>query len=165
MNHMRYFFIGMFVMLVVVKPQVLAGIAQGIANAFDQPRYPYPTERGNVVMEDSLNGNERVMGQGDMLLLEKYNELSNKVNQANNNTTSFHTSGHSPAKVAAFQKALTEQEILERFVNYTGEDPIVRKRMGLNPVRITTIDQFEYEGDDTYSVNSFNNLFNTRFKN
>jgi hypothetical protein len=88
-NHMRYFFIGMFVMLVVVKPQVLAGIAQGIANAFDQPRYPYPTERGNVVMEDSLNGNERVVGPGDMLLLEKYNELSNKVNQANGNTASF----------------------------------------------------------------------------
>jgi len=164
-SHMRYFFIGMFVMLIVIKPQVLAGVAQGIANAFDQPRYPYPTERGNVVMEDSLNSNERVAGQGDMWLLEKYNELSKNVNQANSNTTSSQPSGHSLAKVAAFQKALNEQEILERFVNYTGDDPIVRKRLGLSPVRITTIEQFEYGGDDTYSVNSFNNLFNTRFKN
>lgn len=169
MKSMKYFFIGMFVMLVVIKPQVLAGIAQGLANAFNQPQYPYPVERGSVVLEDSLNPNERLMGPGDLQLLEKYNELSNRVNQPSTQpgqvSTITSTTTHSPAKVAAYQKALIEQEVLERFVNYSGDDPVVRDRLGLKPTRITTIEKFEFEGEDTYSASSFNKLFSSRFKN
>lgn len=174
---MKYFFIGMFVMLIVMKPQVLAGIAQGLANAFNQPQYPYPVERGRVIPQDSLDDNERLLGAGDLQLLEKYNELSTKLNQPTqpvhsnpvvNHTVYTATTSpvvHSPAKVAAYQKALVEQEVLERFVNYSGDDPTVRARLGLNPIRITTIEKFEFEGEDTYNVGSFNKLFSTRFKN
>lgn len=174
MKNTKYFFIGMFVMLVVMKPQVLAGIAQGLSNAFNQPQYPYPVERGRVIPQDSLDDNERLLGSNDLQLLEKYNELSTKLNQptqpVHSNPSANHTTApipvvHSPAKVAAFQKALVEQEVLERFVNYSGEDPVVRARLGLKPTRITTIEKFEFEGEDTYSASSFNKLFSSRFKN
>jgi hypothetical protein len=36
--------------------------------------------------------------------------------------------------------------------------------MGLPPVRITTIEEFDFEGDDTISVSKFEQLFNARFK-
>lgn len=170
MNGVKSFMIGMFIMLVIIKPQVLAGIAQGINIAFSQPTNP-SYQRGAIVFEDSLSSNEQPLDPIQMRLLERIGELEGKLNQPLPNTDVVASTNvsptqaqHSPAKVAAFQKALQEQEVLERFVKYSGNDPVVRSRMGLPPVRITTIEEFDFEGDDTISVSKFEQLFNARFK-
>lgn len=173
MNSVKSFVIGMFIMLVIIKPQVLAGIAQGLSIAFSSPATP-SLQRGGIVFEDSLNPNEQPLDPIQMRLLERVGELEGRLNQpppaelvattATPPSAPSIPSQHSAAKITAYQKALQEQEVLERFVKYSGDDPIVRERMGLSPVRITTIEEFDFEGDDIISVSKFEQLFNARFK-
>ena len=51
---------------------------------------------------------------------------------------------------------MAEQAILERHERYTGEDPIVRKRLNLPP-KLKSIDQFEYK--DEVSAATFDKEF------
>lgn len=178
---MKHVLGGMFLMLVLLRPQVLADIATSVSLAF-QP----PVERGNTqVASISDYGHDTVLPGEEKLdwiqlrTLEALERLSEGKSPARHrddvdmSSTSYFPierplnsdpSAVSAKKRAAYERALMEQEILEKHVNYFGDDPIVRKRLNLPP-KLKSINDFDFEGEDEVTLNDFDRLFNSKFKN
>lgn len=178
---MKHVLGGMLLMLVLLRPQVLADIATSVSLAF-QP----PVDKGSTQLSESGDYNHDTLLPGEERLdwiqlrtleaLERLSEDKDPVrrkDEADMSSTSYFpterpldnrsTTNISAKKRAAYERALIEQEILEKHVNYFGDDPIVRKRLNLPP-KIKSIEDFNYEGEDEVALNEFDRLFNSKFK-
>lgn len=184
---MKHVLGGMFLMLVLLRPQVLADIATSVSMAFQPPNQNTPHQTSSNVSYGQnghdmlLPGEEkidwiqlRMANAPDQLTQPREPSTSSNNKQYSNvedRSTSYFplerpldNSGVSSKKQAAYERALLEQEILEKHVNYFGDDPVVRKRLNLPP-KIKSIDDFDYEGEDNVAVSEFDRLFNSKFKN
>lgn len=149
----KYFVAGMLVLLVIVKPKILTGIANGIE---DQPIQPV------AVSEDdpSFRKFEHIITRIEELIARTGSTtevVQEQVLPPQNEVT------HPSDKVAAFEAALAEQRQKELEVQYSGDDPIVRQRVGLNPKRLTTIEEFDYPGEEIVSIEKFDQAFKQNF--
>lgn len=161
-NIIKYFVGGMIIMALIMKPQILAGVANALAsaNATSYPQqqqvYHYPIQQSSqparvetqVVRESIVDWDAREQIE---LIMNRVEALIAKVDgrPVNVPTTvpKAIAKNHHPDKVSAFEAALREQAILEKRAQYYGDDPIVRERMGLNPKRLVNIEDFQWNGE------------------
>ena len=162
-NTIKYFIGGMVIMALIMKPQILAGVANALAAATEQPNQqqmiyqypqgynPYPQSpvriETEVVKESIVDWDAREQIE---LIMNRMEALIAKVNgQPSYVPTTVPKAiakNHPADKVTAFEAALREQAILEKRAQYYGDDPIVRERMGLNPKRLVNIEDFQWDG-------------------
>lgn len=157
----KMFVMGMVVTILVMKPSVgvafVTAISNGIstvANAMHEPTVrPEPPI---VIQNNDDEFKVKILSLFDKLFerLDKKEEPKEEI-ISSGPLAPVDTPVISP-KEAAFNYALTEQAILERHERYSGEDPIVRKRLNLPP-KLKSIDQFEYK--DEVSTATFDKEF------
>lgn len=148
----KYFVGGMVVLLIIVKPGVLTGIANGIS---EQPVQPQVVQN-----EDNFRQFDHILSRFEELALrlsERPSEIEERRLPPQNQTS------HTPEKVAAFEAALEAQRQKELEVQYNGNDPIVRQRVGLGP-KLTTIEEFDYPGEEIVTIEKFDKVFNQQYK-
>jgi hypothetical protein len=162
-NTIKYFIGGMVIMALIMKPQILAGVANALAAATEQPNqqqmiYQYPQGYNQypqspvrieteVVKESIVDWDAREQIE---LIMNRMEALIAKVNgQPSYVPTTVPKAiakNYPTDKVTAFEAALREQAILEKRAQYYGDDPIVRERMGLSPKRLVNIEDFQWDG-------------------
>lgn len=165
-NIIKYFIGGMVIMALIMKPQILAGVANALASASSDPYqrhqsqyYPYPVQNTpptafsqvrtetEVVKESIVDWDAREQIE---LIMNRMEALISKIDgrpmTVPTTVPKAIAKNHHPNKVAAFEAALREQAILEKRAQYHGDDPIVRERMGLSPKRLVNIEDFEWNG-------------------
>ena len=164
---MKYFWIGMLVMLLAIKPAVgvalfgiFAGGLQTAATAMGAPTYEPPTV-SNTPPAGLLNSLVPIETQAN-------EQFSKEGPLANGSTVSAQpvvaaapVATTPSAKQIAYEKALNKQAILEEHVQYTGTDEVIRRRLGLQP-KVPPYELFEYE-DDTVSAAVFDKHFQSKF--
>jgi hypothetical protein len=162
-NIIKYFIGGMVIMALIMKPQILAGVANALAAATEQPtqnqmfhQYPPNYSQYNqppvrieteVVKESIVDWDAREQIE---LIMNRMEALIAKVDgrplHVSTTVPKAIAKNHPADKVTAFEAALREQAILEKRAQYYGDDPIVRERMGLSPKRLVNIEDFEWDG-------------------
>lgn len=148
----KYFVAGMLVLLVIVKPKILTGIANGIE---DQP-----IQTAAVSEDDpSYRQFDHIISRIEELIARTGSTADGIQERVLPPQTQEQ---HTPEKVAAFEAALAEQRQKELEVQYSGNDPIVRQRVGLGP-KLTTIEEFDYPGEEIVSIEKFDQAFKQNF--
>lgn len=165
-NLIKYFIGGMVIMALIMKPQILAGVANALASASADPYrtqagqyYPYPVQNTPPVNNTPVRVETQVVKESIVdwdareqieLIMNRVEALISKVDgrpmHVPTTVPKAIAKNHHPDKVAAFEAALREQAILEKRAQYHGDDPIVRQRMGLSPKRLVNIEDFEWNG-------------------
>lgn len=164
----KMFVIGMVVTVLVMKPSVgvafVSAISNGISTVASAMHEPTVRPEPPVVIQN----NEDEFKVKILSLFDKlFERLDKKEEPKEEPKEEVITSGplapvDTPvvvtpsSKEVAYNQALAEQAILERHERYTGEDPIVRKRLNLPP-KLKSIDQFEYK--DEVSAATFDKEF------
>ena len=141
--------VGMAVMLLVLKPEVGAAIAnsfvigaQNIAEAFNNNE----TTEDNVLEKNDATA--LILDQ----LLQEIRSSRDKSPQIIIEEREVSLS----SKQQAYGRALEEQDILERKAIYHGDDPIVRRRLNLPP-KLPSFEQWNPTAD------IFDREFNAKF--
>ena len=160
----KMFLTGMVVTILVMKPSVgvafVTAISNGISTVAGAMQEPTVRHEPPVVVQ--ANDDEF-----KVKILSLFDKLFERLDKKEEPKEEFITSGplapiDTPvvvtpsSKEVAYNQALAEQAILERHERYTGEDPIVRKRLNLPP-KLKSIDQFEYK--DEVSAATFDKEF------
>ena len=160
----KMFLTGMVVTILVMKPSVgvafVTAISNGISTVAGAMQEPTVRHEPPVVVQ--ANDDEF-----KVKILSLFDKLFERLDKKEEPKEEFITSGplapiDTPvvvtpsSKEVAYNQALAEQAILERHEQYTGEDPIVRKRLNLPP-KLKSIDQFEYK--DEVSAATFDKEF------
>lgn len=149
----KYFVAGMVVLLIVVKPGILIGIANGIDDR--------PSEPEVVDNQDNFRQLDHLLARFEELILRNQTTPDSNDGYITEKPLPPQSQAavHSDEKVAAFNAALEAQRQKELEVQYSGNDPIVRQRVGLGP-KLTTIEEFDYPGEEIVSIEKFDKVFN-----
>ena len=143
--------VGMAVMLLVLKPEIGLAIVngvsvgvQGIAESFQNESDKEPEE--NILEKNDATG--LILDQ----LLQEFRSSRDKSPQIIIEEREVSLS----SKQQAYNRALEEQDVLEKKSIYHGDDPIVRRRLNLPP-KLPSFEQWNPTAD------IFDKEFNAKF--
>lgn len=145
------FAVGVFVTLLVVKPGFGSAILDSMNNiavaAFSNPKPEIIVETTRPVDE----AEEEIIEESYDRVGEVINAVNTLTNRIDRVETRIATQVQPVVpmltpKHAAYQRALDQQAAQEKVAGYDGNDPIVRKRLGLAP-KVPPFDLFMVDGE------------------
>ena len=143
--------VGMAVMLLVLKPEIGLAIVNGVSVGVQGIAESFQKESDKEPEENILEKNDATALILDQLLQE-FRSSRDKSPQIIIEEREVSLS----SKQQSYNRALEEQDVLEKKAIYHGDDPIVRRRLNLPP-KLPSFEQWNPTADN------FDREFNAKF--
>jgi len=143
--------VGMAVMLLVLKPEIGLAIVNGVSVGVQGIAESFQKESDKEPEENILEKNDATALILDQLLQE-FRSSRDKSPQIIIEEREVSSS----SKQQSYNRALEEQDVLEKKAIYHGDDPIVRRRLNLPP-KLPSFEQWNPTADN------FDKEFNAKF--